>query len=694
MQFRSNHEFRRLVPSLRQLDGEEKEILRYARGLVRRKWIVLGVFCLVFLLGFVYAYTRVPIYRSTAVVRVAMPLPSSGNAGFSDYFTNFTLYYETMVHGLKSGTVSGNSSRKLEQPPVSILDMDIDVSPSKGTPLITLEMTEADPLAAKQKLQEYLQNFIELQRKEVEDAKTQFLSAMEKDLSELEQQMIKSETELRDFAISQGLVLSATDPFASSVLDKASDSFLNMKARRLDLEITANQRQRLLPRDISDQYLSKLKKDCAAMKTEYTSMNTTYNPDYLNMRILKKKADTFEKSIQEIESNLLRDNLAEARKQEVYAKEVFEKTKQDLMQKSPAAVKLSILKKTADADSTMYLALKDKLWHARLYSSMMANSLDVYSSPTLPIEPVYPNKRKIMGLGALAGLLGGIALALALDYFDKTSQHIDNIRKLVDVPILGVVPRASPEFKPSDNIDAFLARHFPVSQFADALSVVRFSASQAMAARSGTTICIASSVPAEGKSLLALALAQVAASENKSVVVIDGDMRKHGASDLFGRQGGAATAGLSDFLAGRGTDLNGIIRVSRFPGIYFVSAGSSHENPVSLLKTRAMDELIAECRERFDLVLIDSPPVLGMLDACVLGGHSDGTILVAKHGATPAELIRQAVRSLLQARVRVVGIVVNMAKEPTGSHHEGYSHYYRQDHRDDTRGRGPDATLS
>jgi capsular exopolysaccharide synthesis family protein len=689
----SNQDVERFSPGLDQFDEGEKPFARYILGIFKRKWIVVAVFCIVFFSGVIYAFTRIPIYRSTAVVRVAMPLPSSGNAGFSDYFTNFTLYYETTVQALKSGTASGSGAGKPNRPSIGISDLDIDVSPNNGTPLITLEMTAADPLEAKRKLQDYAQSFIELQRQEVEEAKTQFLSAMEKDLRELEQQMIKSEKDLRDFAITHGLVLSTADPFSFSVLDKATDSFINIKARRLDLEISANQRQRLLPADVSDQYLNKLKKDCSTMKTEYTSMNMTYSPDYLNMRILKKKIDTFEKSIQEIESNLLTDSLAEARKEEVYAREVYERTKQDLLEKSPVAVKLSILKKAADADSKMYLALKDKLWHARLYSSMMANSLDVFSPPTLPVAPVYPNKLKIIGLGALAGLLGGIALALALDFLDKTARHIDTIRKRVDAPILGVVPMVPTITKPSDDIDGFLAWHFPVSPFADALSVVRFAASQAMAARSGTTLCVVSSVPAEGKSLLALALAQVVASENKSVVVIDGDMRKHGASDLFRTGIGTPTVGLSDWLTGKSPDIGDVIQESRFPGVSFVSSGPTSENPVALLKTRAMKQLIHECRERFDYVLIDSPPVLGMLDACVLAKHSDGALLVVKHGVTPVELIREAVRSLTQAQARVVGIVVNMAKDASGSHYEYYSHYYSRNVSQDAKS-GAEATAS
>jgi polysaccharide biosynthesis transport protein len=420
-------------------------------------------------------------------------------------------------------------------------------------------------------------------------------------------------------------------------------------------------------------------------------MGMTYTPDYVNMRVLKSKIDTFEKAVTDIEGNVLTDNLGELRKQEVSAKQVYEKTKQDLMEKSPVAMQFSILKKEADADAAMYLGLKDKLWHAKFYSNMMANSLDVYSAPTLPIAPEYPNKLKIIALGALLGLVGGIIVAFGLDRADKTSGHIESIRKHLDVPILGVVPLSLPGPKPSDDVRKFLADHFPISPFADALSLVHFSASQLTNSRTGTAICITSSLPGEGKTLISLALAKIVASENKRVLVIDGDMRKHTASDLYGCETGAP--GLSDFLSGKCPDIHEAVRESRVAGVHFIRSGPSPENPVALLKTRAMRECIAECKRNFDLVIIDSPPVLGMLDASLLGGNSNGVILVVKHGATSAELVRRAARSLLQANAQILGIVVNMAKETDGSHEAYYSNYYRSADHGDSSADGHGATA-
>jgi polysaccharide biosynthesis transport protein len=663
-----------------QSDRDEKPLARNLRGIVKRKWIVLAVFFFVLALAVAYAYTRVPVYRSTAVLRVSTSLPSSGNAGFADYFTNFTLYYETVVQGLKTGVMSGRSPGGPGGFPLTLQDGNVNVNPDKGTPFITLTMNAREPLLAKQRLQRYLEEFMQSHRVGVEDAMGILLSTMEKDLREFQEQMIKSQTELREFSIKHGLVLSGSDPYMSSFVDKAAENLIQIRGRRLDLEITASQRKGLLPRRIGDDYLDKLKKDCAAMQTEYMAMGITYTPDYVNMRVLKSKIDTFQKAISDIEGNELTASLSELRKQELSAKQVYEKTKQDLMEKSPVAMQFSILKKEADADANMYLALKDKLWHAKFYSNMMANSLDVYSPPTLPIAPVYPNKLKIIGLGALLGLVGGIAVAFGLDRADKTSGHIDSIRKHLGVPILGVVPLTAPDPKPSDDVRKFLAHHFPVSPFADALSLVHFSASQLTNTRSGTAICITSSLPGEGKTLISLALAKIVASENKRVLVIDGDMRKHTASDLYGCEAGAP--GLSDFLSGKCPDIHEAVRESRVAGIHFMRSGPSPENPVALLKSRAMRECVAECKKNFDLVIIDSPPVLGMLDASILGGNSNGVILVVKHGATSVEFVRRAARSLLQANAQILGIVVNMAKETDGSHNAYYSNYYRgADHR-------------
>jgi uncharacterized protein involved in exopolysaccharide biosynthesis len=436
---RFSHEVGPTFYGSNQSDGEEEPLIRHLRGIIKRKWIVLAVFFLVLALAALYTYTRVPIYRSTAVVRVSVSLPASGDTGFSDYFTNFTLYYETVTQGLKTGMPTGMSPRFASNSAPSLREGGVDVNANKGTPFITLTMDASEPMLAKLQLQQYLDDFMKTHREQVEQAMKKLLSAMETDLREFQAQMIKSQTELRDFSIKNELVLSGMEPYISSSLDKASDNLLEIRGKRLDLEIAASQRQGLLPRTMNDDYLTKLKNDCAAMKTEYNAMSATYTPDYVNMRILKSKIDTFEKAISDIEGNLLKEHLAEAKRQEVSAKEVYESSKSELMAKSPIAIQFGILKKEADADEKMYLSLKDKLWHAKFYSNMMANSLEVYSPPTLPIAPIYPNKIKFIGLGALLGLVGGLGVAFVLDRFDKSYRPKEYIPKHVNNPHLGVV---------------------------------------------------------------------------------------------------------------------------------------------------------------------------------------------------------------------------------------------------------------
>ncbi|HMK36596.1 MAG TPA: polysaccharide biosynthesis tyrosine autokinase [Desulfomonilaceae bacterium] len=656
-------------------DGFDKPAAEYVHSLLRRKYAVLGMFFLIFGIFCVYALTRVSLYKSTAILGVALSLPSSGKAAFSDYFTNFALYYETVVQSLKTGKTPRRVTGK---PGEDDPDDPVDVNPNRGTPLITLEMVADDPAVARQKLRAYLEKFIELHRKEVDDGTKEFLATMERDLRELELQMIQSQSELRDFSIRHGLVLSGSEPYFGSFLDKATDNLVRLKGLRLDLEIAANQRQRLLPSQMNDEYLRKLKNDCSSLKTEYTAMSSTYSSDFVTMKILKKKIDTFEHAINDIEGNVLSTNLSEARKREVSAREVYERTKHDLMHKSSLAMQFGILKKAAEADSSMYLALKDKLWHAKLYSSMIANSLEVYTPPSLPIASFYPNRLKIIGVGALLGLVGGIGLALVLDAADKRSRHIDSIKKRVNAPFLGMIPVSELASRSSREMNAFLEDDFPVSPFADALSIIHFDACQRVGAQSGTVICISSSLPSEGKTLISLALAKTVAAEDKKVLVIDGDMRKHGASDLFARPRGSA--GLSDYLA-KSTNLSEIIHESRLPGIRFISSGPTTENPVALLKTEAMADCIRDCRKNFDFIIIDTPPVLGMVDASILGARSDGVILVVKHGATSVDMVSQAVRSLSQAHVNVLGLVVNMVREQTGSSQQYYASSYYADSR-------------
>jgi capsular exopolysaccharide synthesis family protein len=187
-------------------------------------------------------------------------------------------------------------------------------------------------------------------------------------------------------------------------------------------------------------------------------------------------------------------------------------------------------------------------------------------------------------------------------------------------------------------------------------------------------MCVSSALPLEGKTLLSVVMATVVASENKKVLVIDGDLRRPRIHTIFDSK--PRDAGLSDLITGKCLDIKEAIRKSSVPGLYYMTSGTIPDNPVALLKSERTHDIMAACKKAFDFVILDAPPVLGLVDATILSGYADGLILVAKAGSTPMEVLRRAKDSVFRGQVRLLGIVLNMADEKSSRYNYYRSRYY------------------
>jgi capsular exopolysaccharide synthesis family protein len=261
-------------------------------------------------------------------------------------------------------------------------------------------------------------------------------------------------------------------------------------------------------------------------------------------------------------------------------------------------------------------------------------------------------------------LIGGIGIAVALETLDRTVRTTTEIERSLHVPVLGFVPKVHPvrSIGRKDrqiSSQEFMPFRLPWSQLADSIRVIQNTAEALMEDQFTSTICVSSALPREGKTFVSVSMATAMASEDKKVMLIEGDMRRPRLQDLFGKERDGS--GLSDLLKGRATGMDQVIRKSHIPGLFYIPAGSAADNPVSLLKSQGMRKVIELCGKKFDFVFIDAPPVMGMADAGILARYSDGLILVTKQGHTPLEVLRQAQESILVGQeVHILGIVLNM----------------------------------
>jgi succinoglycan biosynthesis transport protein ExoP len=302
----------------------------------------------------------------------------------------------------------------------------------------------------------------------------------------------------------------------------------------------------------------------------------------------------------------------------------------------------------------------------RVYQAESPNVLSLFEPAAVPQWPI-PSKTKL--IVAVAGAAGaGLALAaiFLMEYMDTSLRwEGKGTQCILELPILGTVPQVSRK-------DTLLSGN-PLSPVAGGIRALRSSLYLMRPGRPFKTLLLTSPGASEGKSSILANLAIVLASAGHRVIVVDSDMRRPTLHALFDRSN---ARGLADVLADHQSEGENAFSVplqeTGFDNLYLLSAGRPPADPAALLTSPRFPKLLEFLGDHSDVILLDSPPVLGPPDATVMATQADGTVLVGSVGLTRRELIQQAKdRLLAQQGVSLLGLTVNRAKLD-GSHD-----YYR-----------------
>ncbi len=302
----------------------------------------------------------------------------------------------------------------------------------------------------------------------------------------------------------------------------------------------------------------------------------------------------------------------------------------------------------------------------------------VVETPRLPSTPVSPHPSRNLALGLLIGLILGLALAVIRELLDTTVKGIDDVPSLRDTPVLSALA-----------YDGDVARKPLISSLpsqaprVEAFRVLRTNLSFVHVDQQHKIFVVTSSMPGEGKSTTAVNVAIALAESGQRVLLIDGDLRRPQVASMLNLEG---TVGLTTVLIGQ-LDLDDVLQQAAASGLFVLTSGHLPPNPAELLQSRAMSDLLAEVRSRFDVVVIDSPPLLPVTDAAVMAAQTDGAVLVVRSGKTTKEQLGDAVDRLHSVDSAPLGVIFNMV--PTGlSGRYGYGYGQTEQSRGGT-GKGP-----
>ncbi|WP_432837679.1 polysaccharide biosynthesis tyrosine autokinase [Dactylosporangium sp. CA-092794] len=277
--------------------------------------------------------------------------------------------------------------------------------------------------------------------------------------------------------------------------------------------------------------------------------------------------------------------------------------------------------------------------------------VSLVSPADVPGVPVSPQPVRNLALALAVGLLAGIALAAARQALDTSVKTAEQAEEITGAALLGVIPADADE----DRIPV-IATDGPAGHQAEAYRQVQTSMQFMDADRKTKVVVVTSSVPEEGKSITSCNLALSIAESGRKVLLIDADLRRPQAAGYLGVPSGA---GLTSVLVGQ-AELDDVIQPWGDTSLSVLASGPIPPNPSKLVGSNHMRQLLEELRARYDMVIIDTPPVLPVADAIVLGTVADGAVFVVRHGRTRRDHVREAAATLRRAEVDVLGLILNM----------------------------------
>ncbi|MDP5184377.1 polysaccharide biosynthesis tyrosine autokinase [Blastococcus sp. BMG 814] len=304
------------------------------------------------------------------------------------------------------------------------------------------------------------------------------------------------------------------------------------------------------------------------------------------------------------------------------------------------------------------LAPVDTRGNATVRSSVVAPAVE-------PEHQTSPNTRLNLVVGAFLGLVLGLLTALAREALDTRVRSADDVRALTEAPVLTRLP-----LDPA-SADGLVVDRLPRSPQAELYRQLRTATNFLRIGGRPLMLTVTSAMPGEGKSTVAMNLALALSETSDRVLLVDADLRRPAVADRLGIEG---AAGLSTVLVGRAR-FDDVVQEWGAPGLAVLTAGEVPPNPAELLSSPGMAELVARVRERYDVVIWDSPPVLPVTDAQVLSAYTDGVLLVASGRRLRRAQLAAALEGLRRVDARLIGVVLTMLREGIGDAIYGYGPY-------------------
>lgn len=753
---------RQLGPSIYSTMPSQDSVLReYLRVLIKRKWIVVSSLAIIFGAVTLATMRSTRIYDAGGSIAInktdpaILNLKESANGSAADYYDPTDL--DTEVRILKSDLLALQVIKQLNldkqaefggtnETPSTSLGLTTDalqpdsekttallggfkgglrVTLIPNTRIIEIHYRSADKNLAANVVNTLITTYIE------QNFKTRFESTMQasdwlsKQLVDLEMKVQTSQEKLVQYQKQHEILgIDEKQNITTSKLDELNKELTGAESDRMQKESVYRLVQSGDPDTAAaaatsagsgasnSGLMERLRGQQADLKIQVAQLSTQFGASYPKVVQLNDQLKEVDAQLQTEMTKVVsrvRSGYLASLQHETMLRQALDNQKQEANKLNESAIEYSLLKRDVESYRTLYEGLMEKLKEAGVTAGLRSNNIRSVDRARVPTYPSEPNVPRNLTFALALGLTTGIGLAFLLEGIDNTVRTPEQAQAISGLPSLGMIPLGSK----GGGIEA-AARRLTVASSREAVELVTQSRPQSQMAESyralrtsllltslggpPKVILVTSALPQEGKTTTSINTAIVLAQKGTRVLLIDADLRRPSIHKTLGM---APKTGLSNVLTGNATLQQAVVRSSIMPTLFVLTAGTPPPNPAELLASSNMKDILAELREQYDHIVVDTPPTLSVTDAVVMSTRADAVVLVIRSGQTTKQALRRSREILTQVNARVAGVLLNAVDLTSPDYYYYYEYqgkygqrYYQEDELADGEDSVPRATSS
>ncbi len=552
--------------------------------------------------------------------------------------------------------------------------------------------------------QQYLENQLDLKDGATKRA-NEWLSQR---LLELHAQLGASDAAVEAFRRGTGILAGKSNTVLTQQIADVNTQLAATRNQRIDAESQLRTVQSQLQSGgnlealadvLSSQAVQSLRAKQAELTRQEAQLNGQYTAKYPDSKSVKTDIASLQGQIRD-ELNLVVKSLSNqveiARNKEQSLERDLAGLEGQLGQGGEADVKLQQLQRDADATRSVYDTYLNRFKEITEQQQLQAPDGYLISLATRPEQPTYPRYESLLALGLIMGVVGGVTLAFLRDMFDRRLLSIAQVEEATGLPVVALMPSlprlqfARPEDYVLDRRGSLynealrttwaavlLGRDQPgkSSELVPVAGGFHLSRRRRRAASGGLVVLVTSSVPNEGKTTFCVSMARSLSVDGHKVLLIDGDLRRPGVAKAFGC---SSEGRLTQLLDGK-LELHEAVQVDERSGAHYLATRSDDAHPQDVLNSLRTEIVLDKARRSYDIILIDTPPILVAADAAIIAKFCDHNLFFVRWGSTSRDCVVGALRRLTLYNVKLTGSVlshVNMRKHAQFATGEGYYRSY------------------